>query len=85
MIVLDHVSKTVVSGSAPLTILHPLDLRIEAGQSVAITGPSGCGKSTLLNLIAGLDTPTAGDVVLAGTPLAGMSESELARVRREHR
>ena len=55
MIELREVSKTVMSGSEPLTILHPLTLQIPHGQFVAIVGPSGSGKSTLLGLIAGLD------------------------------
>jgi putative ABC transport system ATP-binding protein len=83
MIVLDHVSKTVVSGSAPLTILHPLDLRIDAGQSVAITGPSGSGKSTLLGLIAGLDAPTTGRIVIDGVDITALDEDRLARLRGE--
>ena len=58
MIDLREVSKTVTSGSEPLTILHPLTARIPRGQFVAVVGPSGSGKSTLLGLIAGLDSPT---------------------------
>jgi putative ABC transport system ATP-binding protein len=83
MIMLDQVSKTVVSGSAPLTILHPLDLRIEAGQSVAITGPSGSGKSTLLGLIAGLDAPTTGRIAIDGVDITTLGEDRLARLRGE--
>ena len=60
MIELREVSKTVMSGTEPLTILHPLTLQIPRGQFVAIVGPSGSGKSTLLGLIAGLDAPTSG-------------------------
>jgi putative ABC transport system ATP-binding protein len=79
-----QVRKTFGAETAPVRALRGIDLSLREGEFVAITGPSGCGKSTLLNLIAGLDTPSAGEVVLAGTPLAGMSESELARVRRQH-
>ena len=53
MIELRQVSKTVTSGSDPLTILHPLDLVVPSGQFLAIVGPSGSGKSTMLGLIAG--------------------------------
>jgi putative ABC transport system ATP-binding protein len=81
MIELRGVSKTVMSGSSPLTILHPLDLRIEAGQSVAITGPSGSGKSTLLGLIAGLDAPTTGRIVIENTDITELDEDRLARLR----
>jgi putative ABC transport system ATP-binding protein len=83
MIELRGVSKTVVSGSAPLTILHPLDLFVPAGQSLAITGPSGSGKSTLLGLIAGLDAPSAGEVIVEGQDITRLDEDRLARLRGE--
>jgi putative ABC transport system ATP-binding protein len=76
--------KTFEADSAPVRALRGIDLTIELGEFVAVMGPSGCGKSTLLNLIAGLEAPTAGEVVLAGTPLTAKSESELARLRRAH-
>jgi putative ABC transport system ATP-binding protein len=81
MIELRGVSKTVMSGSAPLTILHPLDLRVPAGESLAITGPSGSGKSTLLGLIAGLDAPTSGRILIDGTEITALGEEPLARLR----
>ena len=62
MIELRDVSKTVMSGTEPLTILHPLSITIARGRFLAIVGPSGSGKSTLLGLIAGLDAPTSGSV-----------------------
>src|SRR5687767_6472846 len=68
----------------PVRALRGVDLAIEAGDFVAVMGPSGCGKSTLLNLIAGLDVPTDGEVVLAGESLAGRGEDDLARLRRRH-
>src|SRR3954447_21364188 len=83
MIQLQNVSKTVVSGSEPLTILHPLTLTIPRGQFIAIVGPSGSGKSTLLGLIAGLDAPTSGSVVIDGTDITKLGEDELARLRGE--
>ncbi|HEX5475995.1 MAG TPA: ABC transporter ATP-binding protein [Vicinamibacterales bacterium] len=81
MIELRGVSKTVASGDGTLTILHPLDLRIEPGRVVAITGPSGSGKSTLLGLMAGLDSPTSGQVLVDGTDITALSEDALARFR----
>jgi putative ABC transport system ATP-binding protein len=83
MIELHGVSKTVQSGGQPLTILHPLDFVIAAGQFVAIVGPSGSGKSTLLGLLAGLDAPSTGHVVVDGTDITALSEDALARLRGE--
>ncbi len=69
-------------GSATeVRVLRGIDLVLEAGESLAVVGPSGCGKSTLLNIIAGLDHPTSGDVLLDGEPLHGRDEAELARLR----
>jgi putative ABC transport system ATP-binding protein len=81
MIQLHGVSKTVMSGASPLTILHPLDLEVPAGRFLAVTGPSGSGKSTLLGLIAGLDSPSAGRVVIDGTDITALDEDRLARLR----
>ena len=81
MIALNGVSKTVTSGSEPLTILHPLTTVIPAGQFVAVVGPSGSGKSTLLGLIAGLDAATSGSIVIDGTDVTRLSEDALARLR----
>lgn len=81
MIELRGVSKTVMSGASPLTILHPLDLAVPAGQFLAVTGPSGSGKSTLLGLIAGLDAPSGGRVLIDGTDITTLDEDRLARLR----
>jgi putative ABC transport system ATP-binding protein len=81
MIELRGVSKTVPSGAGSLTILHPIDLIIDAGKVVAITGPSGSGKSTLLGLLAGLDAPSTGAVVLDGVDITKLSEDALAKLR----
>src|SRR5437762_9735032 len=83
MIELREVSKTVTSGDALLTILHPLTLTIPRGTFVAVVGPSGSGKSTLLGLIAGLDAPTAGRVVIDGVDITALGEDALAKLRGE--
>ncbi|MER7577342.1 ABC transporter ATP-binding protein [Streptomyces sp. NPDC126514] len=66
------------------TALDGVSLEIRAGEAVAVMGPSGCGKSTLLNMIAGLDRPTAGTVVVRGESLGELSEKGLALYRRRH-
>jgi putative ABC transport system ATP-binding protein len=81
MIELQGVSKTVPSGAGSLTILHPLDLTFDRGRVVAITGPSGSGKSTLLGLLAGLDAPSTGRVVVDGVDITALDEDSLARLR----
>jgi putative ABC transport system ATP-binding protein len=69
---------------APVRALRGVDMRMAQGDFVAIMGPSGCGKSTLLNLVAGLDTPSDGEIFVAGETLAGKDEDDLARMRRKH-
>ena len=81
MIELYRVSKTVPSGTEKLTILHALDLTIPDGQFVSIVGPSGSGKSTLLGLIAGLDAPTSGEILLDREDITKMTEDRLAELR----
>ncbi len=76
------VGKVLPSGGEQLTILRDIDLAIDAGESVAILGPSGSGKSTLLGLLAGLDRPTTGSVLLDGEALEDKDEDELALLRR---
>jgi putative ABC transport system ATP-binding protein len=81
MIELRGVSKTVESGGEPLTILQPLDLFVPSGQSLAVVGPSGSGKSTLLGLIAGLDVPSTGAILLDGVDITKLAEDALAVLR----
>jgi putative ABC transport system ATP-binding protein len=83
MIDLRGVSKIVASGAGRLTILHPIDLIVPSGQRLAILGPSGSGKSTLLGLIAGLDAPSSGNIIIDGIDITALSEDELARLRGE--
>jgi putative ABC transport system ATP-binding protein len=83
MIELREVSKTVMSGTEPLTILHPLSLQVAQGQFLSIVGPSGSGKSTLLGLIAGLDSPSSGDVFIDDVNITRLDEDGLARLRGE--
>jgi putative ABC transport system ATP-binding protein len=79
---LRDLTRQLPSGSRSLTILDGIDLTIDAGESVAILGPSGSGKSTLLALMAGLDQPTRGEVLLDGEAIQNLSEDRLARLRR---
>ena len=83
MIELRGVSKTVMSGDRPLTILHPLDFSIASGEFVAIVGPSGSGKSTLLGLLAGLDAPSTGEILVDGVDITKLTEDGLAKLRGE--
>jgi putative ABC transport system ATP-binding protein len=81
VIELRGVSKTVPSGTGTLTILHPTDLTIPAGRVVAVVGASGSGKSTLLGLIAGLDAPSTGSIVIDSVDITQLGEDALARLR----
>ncbi|MBI4401728.1 MAG: ABC transporter ATP-binding protein [Nitrospirae bacterium] len=83
MVKLDHVYKEYARGGAVVMALRDVSFDISKGQFCALMGPSGCGKSTLLNLVAGLDSPTAGTVALAGRSTQHFSDAEWTRVRRE--
>src|SRR5437588_11969464 len=76
--------KSFESEGAPVRALRGVDFTMQSGEFVAVMGPSGCGKSTLLNLVAGLDTPTDGEIRLAGEELVGKTEDQLAIMRRKH-
>lgn len=81
MIEIKNVTKTVRSGTDDLTILSDVSLIITNGQFVAITGASGSGKSTLLGLIAGLDAPTSGEILIDNENITAMNEDGLANLR----
>jgi putative ABC transport system ATP-binding protein len=81
MIVVEELRKSIRNGTRTVDILKGLDFSIPKGEFVAIMGASGSGKSTLLGLLAGLDTPTAGNVHLNGTAISYLPEDKLAQVR----
>lgn len=83
MITVKDISMVLAAASRSVTILDRITFEIPAKQTVAIVGPSGSGKSTLLGLMAGLDRPTAGSIQLDGIDITTMSESRMARFRRE--
>ena len=81
MIVVEGLRKSIRNGTRTVDILKGLDFRVSRGEFVAIMGASGSGKSTLLGLLAGLDTPSAGNVHLNGTSISYLPEDKLAQVR----
>jgi putative ABC transport system ATP-binding protein len=76
-----HLYKSFTRGAEKIDVLQDLNLDVGEGEFLALMGPSGSGKTTLLNLIAGLDQPTAGQIVIGDQEISAMSESELARWR----
>src|SRR6186713_267381 len=84
MISLEKVRKSFMRGKEQLDVLAGLDLKIEEGSFEALMGPSGSGKSTLLNLIAGLDQPTSGKVIINGSDIGAMSEGQRAGWRAQN-
>ncbi len=81
---LRDVTKVYGSGAAEVHALTGVSMSVRAGEMVAIMGPSGSGKSTLLTIAGSLERPTAGEVLVEGVPLSGMSRAEQARMRRRH-
>ncbi|HSC67572.1 MAG TPA: ABC transporter ATP-binding protein [Cellvibrio sp.] len=81
MVQANSVAKQVNTQEGNLAILHPISISINAGESLAITGASGSGKSTLLGILAGLDVPSSGEVILNGHNLTALDEEGRAKVR----
>src|SRR6185436_17781860 len=75
------IGKSVKSGTSELVILREIDLAVTRGEAVAVVGASGSGKSTLLAILAGLDTPTSGEVALDGANLTALDEDARAKLR----
>ena len=81
MVAVQHVFKTVPAASGTLDVLHDIDFSLPAGSTTAIVGASGSGKSTLLSIMAGLDTPSQGTVLVDGVDLFALDEDTRAAVR----
>ena len=84
MIKVDHVTKSYRRDSIEIPVLRDISIDVPTGEFLALMGPSGSGKTTLLNLIAGIDRPDTGKVVVNGTDIDLLGESELARWRARH-
>ncbi len=80
----EDVHLTLGSAAGPVNVLRGVSLAIAAGESVGLVGPSGSGKTTLMMVLGGLERPSAGRVVVAGTDLTALGEDALARFRRDH-
>jgi putative ABC transport system ATP-binding protein len=84
MVELRDVHLKLAGAGGEVNILRGVDLAVAAGETVSIVGPSGSGKTTMMMVIAGLERPSAGRVVVAGQELGGLGEDQLARLRRDH-
>ncbi|QEI06237.1 ABC transporter ATP-binding protein [Pigmentiphaga aceris] len=83
MLIVENVCKSFTTAQGVLPVLRGVDLELPQGQSLALMGESGSGKSTLLHLVAGLERPDSGRILVDGVPLDGRREADLARWRRE--
>lgn len=84
LIQINNISKIYKRGSFDIPVLQNLSLSVEEGEFLALMGPSGSGKTTLLNLISGIDKPTSGDIIIGGTNIGKLSETDLATWRSHH-
>lgn len=84
LIQINNISKVYKRGSFDIPVLQNLSLTVDEGEFLALMGPSGSGKTTLLNLISGIDKPTSGDIIIGGTNIGKLSESDLATWRSHH-
>ena len=81
---IENLVKSYTRDTQTLTVLSGLNLAVDDGEFIALMGPSGSGKTTLLNLLAGIDRPTSGKIVVGGVSVGGMSEGQLAKWRSEN-
>src|ERR1700757_4984980 len=81
LILLEHLEKVYHRDALEIPVLNDINLKVPEGEFVALMGPSGSGKTTLLNLIAGIDQPTRGRIVIGGRDISQISQTELARWR----
>jgi putative ABC transport system ATP-binding protein len=84
VLTVSHLAKSVQTVDGPLTILHDISFSVAESESLAIVGASGSGKSTLLGLLAGLDTPTSGQVHLMDKDISAANEDQRAQIRSQH-
>jgi putative ABC transport system ATP-binding protein len=78
------VTRRYGAGDTAVDALRGVSLDVASGNLTAVMGPSGSGKSTLMHILAGLDKPTSGEVTIAGTPITGLNDTELTKLRRKH-
>ena len=84
IVIAQQLYKSYSRGAQEVPVLYGIDLRVREGEFLALMGPSGSGKTTLLNLIAGLDRPDSGRLIVAGVPISELGETDLARWRALH-